>query len=311
MEKMRYYVETCNQNNSSAQTFLMISTAANPLRPFVILFPALILSVMAVSCDAVDGDRELPISDREKLARFENPDFVKANPDYFEAWQLALWRDGDLMANPETAVMFLEHRNVIRNQFSQDLPEVREHFSMPWEPGNLILGADIRHMEDVRDGFFRPFNQLGVGLVPDSIAFLDHLEGSEHFFFMAYFDILMNVEQLAGTYRQLPEVLFTDPNHLGTWGGTPFPVYPGHIDGDWYYLFYKNTYVTERTSLFKVEPRGLQGYSAELVESFVAGEQPSSNTRNIIQQIHQDFRDRVYDQASVERIDEIRVSLPE
>ena len=289
----------------------MIFTSAHPLRLLTVLFSALILSVLAVSCDAVDGERDLPISDREKLARFENPDFVKANPDYYEACQLTLWKDGDLMANPETAVMFLEHRNVIRNQFSQDLPEVREHFSMPWEPGNLILGADIRHMEDVRDGFFHPFNQLGVGLEPDSIAFLDQLEGSEHFFFLAYFDILMNVQEMAKTYRQLPEVLFSDPNHFATWGGTPFPVYPGHIDGKWYYLFYKTTYVTERTSLFTVEPSGLQGYSAELVESFVAGEQPSSSTRDLIRQIRDDFRERVYDQASVKRVKEIRLNLPE
>ncbi len=277
---------------------------------YVPLFTAFVV-LLFISCDAVEGDRELPVSDRDKLARFENPDFVKAEKDYFEAWQLALWRDGDLLANPETAVMFLEHRNVIRNQFSQDLPEVREYFSMPWEPGILILGADIRHMEDVRDGFFRPFNQLGVGLAPDSIAFLNRLEGSEHFFFLAYFDILMNVQEMAKTYRQLPEVLFSDPNYFASFGGNPFPVYPGHIDGDWYYLFYKTTYVTERTSLFKVEPRGLQGYSAELVESFVAGEQPSSSTRDLIRQIRDDFRERVYDQASVERIEELRVSLPE
>ncbi len=273
------------------------------------LLSAIMVLPLFVSCESVNSDRELPISDRDKLARFTNHEFVKANPDYFEAWQLALWHEGGLRADPEVAVMFLEHRDIIRNQFGSDLPEVREAFTLPWAPGRLIVGAHIRHMEDVRDGFFRFFNQLDFELLPDSIAFLDHLEGSEHFFFLAYFDKLLNAEEVATFYRQIQDVRYADPDYLAVWGGTPFPVYPGYVNGSFYYLFYRTTYVTERTSLFKVEPRGLQGWSTELVVSFVPGEVPPTGARDIIRQIRSDFNNRFYDQASLKRVESIRARI--
>ena len=272
------------------------------------LLPVMALFVF-ISCDAVDSEREFPISDRDKLARFSNDDFVKANPDYFEAWELALWSEGELRPDPEEAVMFLEHREAIRSQFSAELPEVNELFTLPWVPGSLIVGVDIRHIEDVRDGFFRYSSQLPFDLQPDSIAFLDHQDFSEHFFFLAWFDELLNVEEAARSYRQLTDVRFTDPDYLAVWAGTPFAVYPGYVNDDYYYLFYRTTYVTERTTLIKVEPRGLQGWRAELVVSFVPGEQPPSSARNIIRQIRSDFNDRFFDQTSLERVEELHARI--
>ncbi len=271
---------------------------------FLVIVPFFIYS-----CDAVDSEREFPISDRDKLARFSNEDFVKANPDYFEAWELALWSEGGLRPDPEEAVMFLEHREAIRSQFAEELPEVDEFFTLPWVPGSLIVGADIRHIEDVSDGFFRYSSQLPFDLQPDSIAFLDHQDFSEHFFFLAHFDELINVEEAARSWRQLTDVRFTDPDYLAVWAGTPFAVYPGYVNDDYYYLFYRTTYVTERTTLIKVEPRGLQGWRAELVVSFVPGEQPPSSARNIIRQIRSDFNERFFDQTSLERVEELQARI--
>ncbi len=264
-----------------------------------------------ISCDAVDSERDFPISDRDKLARFSDEAFVQANPDYFEAWELALWNEGGLRPEPEGAVMFLEHREAIRNRFAEELPEVNELFTLPWVPGSLIVGADIRHIEDVQDGFFRYSSQLPFDMQPDTIEFLDHEEFSEHFFFLVYFDELLNVEEVARSWRQLTDVRFTDPDYLAVWADTPFDVYPGYVNNDYYYLFYNTTFVTERTTLVKVEPRGLQGWRAELVVSFVPGEQPPSNARNIIRQIRSDFNDRFFDKTSLERVEELheRISL--
>ncbi|TVQ70787.1 MAG: hypothetical protein EA363_07195 [Balneolaceae bacterium] len=271
-----------------------------------LLLSLLIVPFFVFSCDAVDSEREFPTSDRDKLARFNDDAFVKANPDYFEAWELALWHEGGLRPDPEEAVMFLDHREAIRNAFANDLPEADQDFTLPWVPGALIIGADVRHMVDVMDGFFRDFNQLDPGLAPDSIAFLDHEEFSEHFFFLAYFDELLNVEEMARIYQRLPDVRFTDPDYLAVWAGNPFPVYPGYVNGDFYYLFYKTTYVTERTTLVKVEPRGLQGWRAELVTSYIPGEQPPSNARDIIRQIRSDFNERFLDETSLQRVETLR-----
>ncbi|MGM0739939.1 MAG: hypothetical protein ACQETM_12360 [Bacteroidota bacterium] len=262
-----------------------------------------------ISCDAVDNDREFPISDRDKLARFNDDEFVKANPDYFEAWELALWHEGGLRANPEEAVRFLDHRELIRNRYGDELPEVEEAFTLPWVPGSLIIGADIRHIEDVQDGFFRDFNQLDLALVPDSIEFLDFEPGTDYFFFLAHFDDLLNVGEMARIYRQLPDVRFADPDYLSVFAGNPFPIYPGRVDGDFYYLFYRTTFVTERTTLIKVEPAGLQGWQAELLTSFVPGEQPPSEADDIIRQIRSDFNNRFLDPASVERVKELQARI--
>ncbi len=286
-----------------------IFTAFHPQNSWqLLLIPVIALSLF-FSCDAVDSEREFPISDRDKLARFSNEEFVKANPDYFEAWELALWSEGGLRPDPEEAVMFLEHRETIRSQFAEELPEVNELFTLPWVPGSLIVGADVRHIEDVRDGFFRYSSQLPFDLQPDSIAFLDHQDFSEHFFFLAWFDELLNVEEAAKAWRQLTDVRFTDPDYLAVWAGTPFAVYPGYVNDDFYYLFYRTTFVTERTTLIKVEPRGLQGWRAELVVSFVPGEQPPSSARNIIRQIRSDFNDRFFDQTSVARVEELQARI--
>lgn len=267
-----------------------------------ILLSLLIVPLIVFSCDTVESDREIPLSDREKLARFNDDEFVKENPDYFEAWELALWHEGGLRADPDKAVTFLEHREIIRTEFAEELPEVNELFTLPWVPGSLIIGAHIRHMEDVRDGFFRYLSQLDFDIQPDSIAYLDHRESSEHFFFLAYFDELLNVEEVAKSYRRLTDVRFADPDYLAVWSGAPFAVYPGYIDGDYYYLFYKTTYVTERTTLIRVEPRGLRGWRAELVVSFVPDKQPPSDARDIIRRIRSDFNDRFFDQTAVERV---------
>jgi len=288
-------------------SFTAFHLQSNRLR---LLVPVIAIFLF-ISCDAVDSEREFPISDRDKLARFSNEEFVRTNADYFEAWELALWSEGGLRADPEEAVMFLEHREAIRSQFAQDLPEVNEHFALPWVPGSLIVGADIRHIEDIRDGFFRYSGQLPFDMQPDSIEFLDHEEFSEHFFFLVYFDELLNVEEVARSWRQLTDVRFADPDYLAVWADTPFDVYPGYVNNDYYYLFYNTTFVTERTTLIKVEPRGLQGWRAELVVSFVPGEQPPSNVRNIIRQIRSDFNDRFFDKTSLERVEELheRISL--
>ncbi len=269
------------------------------------LIPVLALFVF-ISCDAVENGGERPTSDRQKLARFSNDDFVKANADYFEAWELALWSEGGLRPDPEEAVMFLDHRDVIRDEFTESLPEVNDMFTLPWEPGALIVGADIRHIEDVRDGFFRFSNELPFEMQPESLEFLDHEEFSNHFFFLAYFDELLNVEEVAKSWRQLADVRFTDPDYLAVFAGTPFSVYPGYVNDIHYYLFYKTSFVTERTTLIKVEPRGLQGWGAELVASFVPGEQPSSDVRDIIRQIRSDFNDRFFDQTSMKRVEKLR-----
>lgn len=269
------------------------------------LLPVIVVFLF-ISCDAVENGGERPISDREKLARFSDDAFVKANPGYFEAWELALWSEGGLRPDPEEAVMFLEHREAIRDEFAESLPEVNEMFTLPWVPGSLIVGADIQHIEDVRSGFFRYSSQLPIDMQPDSIEFLDHEEFSEHFFFLVYFDELLNVEEVARSWRRLTDVRFTDPDYLAVWADTPFDVYPGYVNDDYYYLFYHTTYVTERTTLVKVEPRGLQGWRAELVVSFVPGEQPPSDASNIIRRIHSDFNDRFFDPTSVERVEELQ-----
>lgn len=274
-----------------------------------LLLPLLIFPFLLFSCEAVDSDREFPVSDRDKLARFNDDEFVKANADYFEAWELALWYEGGLRADPEEAVRFLDHLELIRNRYGNELPEVEEAFTLPWVPGSLIIGADIRHIEDVQDGFFRDFNQLDLALVPDSVAFLDFEPGTNHFFFLAYFDDLLNVGEMARIFRQLPDVRFADPDYLSVFAGNPFSIYPGHIDGDFYYLFYRTTFVTERTTLIKVEPAGLQGWQAELITSFVPGEQPPSEADDIIRQIRSDFNNRFLDPASVDRMEELRARI--
>ncbi len=279
------------------------------MRLFILLLAVSPLTLFLTSCDAVDSDNGIdgPVSDSERLELFDDHEFVLSNDDYFEAWQLALWKDGELRADPETALMFLQHRDAIRDAYSDTLPETESIFLMPWEPGRLIIGADIEYMDEIQDGVFRYVDDLPAEQRPDSLMFLDHDEDSDYFYYLVYFDELLNVEVVADAYRQLPGVQFTVPDFFGTYGGTPFPVYPGYIDDEWYYLIYRVSFTVERTNLFRIDQPGLDGMEAELIISHDPEDEPmDEDTKEIIDQIHDYFRSRFFDRTSPERIEQVQ-----
>ena len=253
--------------------------------------------VMGSSCDFLRSDSAVTTESREELARFTNADFVVENLEYLEAIQLAFWLEGGLEANPTTALEFLRQREAIRDRYGDTYPETLRLFMQPFSPGRVSAGIDTSYTAMARDPQSGYFDVLDERIRPDSVSVHMSDASLSYSWMSAHFSMLYNPEAAAAAYAQLPGMVFVEPSGLATIGGNPFPVYPGFIDGDFYYIIRKVTFIPVRTSIFRVKPEPAGLYRAELVASHSAGDPPwDSRFQEIVNEVHRQFRER-YDRS--------------
>ena len=279
-----------------------IRRATSPRRKSIHHFPAITLCVALVlvmaaasSCDLLRSDPTVPTETQEELARFANADFVVENLEYLEAIQLAFWLEGGLESDPVTALKFLRQREAIRHRYGDKYPETLRHFVQPFSPGRVIAGIDTSYAALIRDPQSGYYDALDERIRPDSVSVRMSDAPQLHSWMSAYFPMLYNPEAAAAAYAELPGMVYVEPSWLGTIGGNPFPVYPGIIDGEFYYIIRKVTSIPERTSIFRVRPESDGLYRAELVASRSAGDDPwDERFQEIISEVHRQFRERYY-----------------
>jgi hypothetical protein len=261
------------------------------------LCPVLLLPWFIMSCDLMESNR---VSDREdefraEIAIFESPEKLSEHPEYFEAVQLAFWEEGELKAHPLTALKFLHQRNAIRTTFSDEFPETERFFTMPWESGMMITRADTSMIPHFTDPELSFFDDLDPEIRPDSVTYRYTSIDESIVYALIYFPKNYNVEVMIAKYKKLPGLENTFANGLGTFGGNPFPVYPGYENGTYYYIIHKITFIAERTSLFRMTKKGELDYKAELLATTdqAYGKPFNEMTTEIMRRIKSDFSNRI------------------
>lgn len=257
---------------------------------------ALVLVMAAVSsCDLLRSDPTVPTETQQELARFSDADFVVENLEYLEAIQLAFWLEGGLEADPVTALKFLRQREAIRHRYGDTYPETLRHFVQPFSPGRVIAGIDTSYAALARNPQSGYYETLDERIRPDSVSVHMSDASLSYSWMSAHFSMLYNPEAAVAAYAELPGMVYAETSGLVTIGGNPFPVYPGIIDGDFYYIIRKVATIPLRTSIFRVRQESDGLYRAELVASRSTGDDPwDDRFQEIINEVHRLFRERYY-----------------
>lgn len=230
-----------------------------------LLLPWIAILVL-VSCDILSPDSPVISDDQDVLARFENADFVAANPEYIEAVQLAFWHEGGLTADPRTAWSFLKQRNAIRHKYGENFPEVEQLFTQPFLPGQISIAVDTTMTDQVADPESEFYAAVDPNLLPDSVSVMMLSIDRPYHRARLYFSKLYNPEIVAQAYRGLPGVFRSEPAFLINLGGSS--VTPGLIDGQFYYMFSMSTRFTRhKTTVIHVKPEPSGLFRAEVVAS--------------------------------------------
>lgn len=258
----------------------------------------LLILTVASSCDFLRSDSAVTTESQEELARFANADFVVENLEYLEAIQLAFWLEGGLEVNPATALDFLRQRQAIRHRYGETYPETLRNFMQPFSPGRVTAGIDTSYAALARDPQSGYYDTLDERIRPDSVSVHMSDASLSYSWMSAHFSMLYNPEAAAAAYAELPGMVYAETSGLGTIGGNPFPVYPGVIDGEFYYVIRKVTFIPVRTSIFRVRPEPAGLFRAELIASHSAGDPPwDDRFQQIVNEVHRQFRER-YDRSS-------------
>ena len=262
--------------------------------PAITLCAALVLVMAAVSsCDFLRSDSVVPTETQQELDRFTDADFVVENLEYLEAIQLAFWLEGGLEADPVTALEFLRQREAVRHRYGDTYPEVLRHFTQPFNTGAVLAGIDTSYTAKARDPQSGYYDVLDERIRPDSVSVHMSDASLSYTWMSAYFSMIYNPEAAVAAYAELPGMVYAETSGLGTIGGNPFPVYPGIIDGEFYYIIRKVTVIPKRTSIFRVRPEPDGLFRAELVASHSAGDDPwDDRFQEIVNEVHRQFRER-------------------
>ncbi|MFO8029793.1 MAG: hypothetical protein R6U28_08020, partial [Cyclonatronaceae bacterium] len=172
---------------------------ANYYKPFIGVMSILMLA----SCDILKPDSNVTDEEQIAIARFENADYVAANPEYLEAIQLAFWHEGGLIANPRTAHSFLKQRNAIRYKYSATLPEVDRYFTQPFRPGQISIAVDTTMIDQVADPKSGFYADVDPDLLPDSVSVARLSIDRPYHRARLYFSKLYNPEVVAQAYSGL------------------------------------------------------------------------------------------------------------
>ena len=168
--------------------------------------------------------------------------------DSLEAYNLALWFEGNLLPSKSTVDDLLFSINYLRYVYSDSFPVLIENrFETPWETGKLIVGFDDSTAVLVNNHQYDGWNLLDSSLLPDSILEYPDRLGIALF----GFDKEYNPLKLATFYKDLPGVEFSEPNYTTYFEGK-HPVFPGLIDSQLSYVFVENySYFPGRHFYFK------------------------------------------------------------
>jgi hypothetical protein len=168
--------------------------------------------------------------------------------DSIEAFELALWYEGNFLPSKTTIKNMLFSINYLRYTFGNTIPVLYQNrFMPPWKIGQLVVGFDDSTAALVRNHQYDGWNQLEAHLRPDTL--LHYPDDLGHA--LLGFDEPYNPLYLSELYESLPGIEWCEPNGIGFAGGT-FPIFPGYIQNAMSFIFVENySYIPSKYYYFK------------------------------------------------------------
>ena len=206
------------------------------MKEIFIIYTTIIFLFFSYSCkrsttEILDNDDSTQLIDSVIV------DWVK---DSTEAFNLALWFEGNLLPSDSMVKYCQNNINYLRFVYSDSFPFLKYiHFKTPWKIGQISVKFDNSTAYLVNQHQYDGWNSLDSSLRPDSILkYPDNLGWA-----LLGFNAPYNPIKLSTFYKNLPGVRCSEPNGIIRAWGT-FPIFPGLINGEMTYLFIED-YVWE------------------------------------------------------------------
>jgi len=186
------------------------------------------LIIAAVLLGSCEGDSILNPDNRNSPVRLRY-----SSADSAEAFELALWFEGNYLPADSTVRKLLFNINYLRYVLGDSYPVLKENrFTAPWIHGMLLLRFDDSTATLVKDGSYDGWNLLDEFIRPDTVINSSGSPGHVE----VRFDEPFNPLRLAIDYEKLPGVMYSSPNRLFSTNDI-YRIIPGVVNGEMSYVF--------------------------------------------------------------------------
>jgi hypothetical protein len=141
-----------------------------------------------------------------------------------EAQLMALWLSDEEFVPRDLALEIQNKLAILREQFSEEIPQVNNEFAYPAEPKIIGIALEADALEELRLGNYHEWDSLNQIYGVDSIKISSLYPYSVTLKFKRHINTLVVYQQ----YENLPGIQYAFPNYFG---GDWSNIYPWMVEG--------------------------------------------------------------------------------